>query len=130
MTQGGNGAKHGDMTPIIYFQKGWMWVGFSRGETFKSLHDVMDIDQLPINIWTTIKVSQELNNLGRYIIKLNVGGRDVFLLENEIPRNFSNVKVYASDPWHAPQPGFIRDIVIEETLNQVKLLKDFIMLGY
>ena len=123
LTVGGNTAKHGDMTPAVYFYKGSIWLGFSRGKNFKSIHDVMDSEQIPINIWITMKISQELNNKGTYIIKLDVGGREVFLLENEIPRNFSNVKVYASGPWRAPQPGFIRDIVIEETLKQVKLWK-------
>ena len=120
LTLGGNAVKHGDMTPAIYYQKGSIWLGFSRGENFKSVHDVIDKEQIPINIWTSIKVSQELTYGGTYFIKLNVGCREVFLLENNKPRHFYNVNIYTSDPWHATQPGYIRRIVVE-TIPQAQI---------
>ena len=90
-----------------------MWVAFSRGESRNSNHDVLDTDQLLLNQWNTIQVSQELSDVGTFIIRLEVGCREIFKLENDKPRTFSNVKVYASNPWSAAQPGFIRNIVVQ-----------------
>ena len=62
--------------------------------------------------WTSIHISQTLEE-GKYIYRITIGGEEVHAVENSEPEEFSDVKVYASDPWHNAQPGSIRNLVIK-----------------
>jgi len=56
-------------------------------------------------IWTTVRISQTAE--GAYSIALN--GEEVFVVQNNNAQEYSDVKVYASNPWYVPLDGSIRD---------------------
>ena len=45
---------------------------------------------------------QQFKKDGKYWYEIIADGESSFKIENEKPRSFDNVKLYASDPWHAP----------------------------
>ena len=49
--------------------------------------------------------------------RISIGGEELHAVENSQPEEFHNVKVYASDPWYPAQPGSIRNLVIESTVQ-------------
>ena len=115
LTIGGDAGKHGDRTPAIFFRHKSMYVAVSKDTYYNHLYNTVDNDRPLLNEWTTIIVYQEQTNDGRYMIKLVVGCREIISFENKKPRIFSDVKVYASNPFTDAQPGIIRDIAIETT---------------
>ncbi|XP_047145235.1 uncharacterized protein LOC105847418 isoform X1 [Hydra vulgaris] len=77
---------------------------------------------LPLNEWSSIKVSQkQLNETYMYTVYLNE--LMVCNIENTMPQSFSNVLVYAGDPWRIAQDGFIKDFKIINGNNIVQLYK-------
>ena len=63
--------------------------------------------------WINIQIYQEL--IGeRYIFKIIVDGKTVHQIENKIPKDFYNVKIYVSDPWNTNGNGLIRNLLITE----------------
>jgi len=64
----------------------------------------------PINVgqWTTVQVSQ--TGSGAYSIELN--GQKVKTWQNNDAREYTDVKVYAADPWYQPLNGAIRNFQI------------------
>ena len=55
-------------------------------------------DQPPVGVWTYIQISQTLEG-ERYMYRMFIGGEEVHAVENTEPREFQDVKVYASNPW-------------------------------
>ena len=110
MTIGSNSGKYGDRTPAIFFHP-------TRGMHVTSAINgnknwVKNVaPPPPIGEWTTLSVSQKSSG-GKYFYSFAVGGQKIFSVENTQPREFSNVKVYASDPWYTAQPGDIRALTI------------------
>ena len=115
LTVGGDAGTHGDRTPAIFFRHKSMYVAVSKDTYYNHIYNTVDNDRPLLNEWTTIIVSQEQTNDGIYMIKLVVGCREIISFENKKPRFFSDVKVYASNPFTDAQPGIIRDIAIETT---------------
>ena len=71
--------------------------------------------QSPVGEWTPISISMTDEGCkgGQYMYRINIGGEEVHARENTQPQEFKDVKVYASNPWNAAQPGSIRNLVIE-----------------
>ena len=67
----------------------------------------------PVNQWSTIVLSQ-LTSGSSTTFSVTVNGVAPFSpVVNPVPLEFSSVKVYASDPWHTAQPGYIRALTIK-----------------
>ena len=66
----------------------------------------------PLHKWTNIEVAQRLDE-GSYWYTIKIGGEEVFKVKNSQPEEFSDVKVFAADPWQTTQPGYVRNITIE-----------------
>ena len=66
----------------------------------------------PLGEWTSIVVSQ-LKSGSKTTFSVKVDGADPFSVENPDPQEFSDVKVYAADPWWDAQPGSIRGLNIK-----------------
>ena len=71
-------------------------------------------DQPPVGEWTPIQISQTCEE-GKYLYRIVIGGEEVHAVENTEPREFQDVKVYASNPWLEAQPGSIRNLVIDSS---------------
>ena len=110
MTIGSNSGNYGDRTPAIFFHPTQgMHVTSAINGNKNWVKNVAPPP--PIGEWTTLSVSQKSSG-GKYFYSIQVGGQEIFSVENTQPREFSNVKVYASDPWYTAQPGDIRALTI------------------
>ena len=69
----------------------------------------------PVGQWTQIVVSQIKRN---NIFFLNIAiGATTFSIRNDRPAEFTNVRVYASDPWHRALPGSVKDLTIQSIVS-------------
>ena len=59
-----------------------------------------------LNTWTAITVCQERVD-EKFMFSIKVGDKLVLNVENTDPKEFSDDKVYASNPWNTVQPGWI-----------------------
>jgi len=99
---------------------GKMWVNFDCGA---------DYFKLPaIGVWTTLQVSHQVNEAGKLIVSIVVGGVEVHKEEIPVQTENTDVKVFTATPntpWQAKtkfplgqspiatQKGYIKDIIIE-----------------
>ena len=116
LTIGGNGG-YGYRTPLIQPSTktlGKMHISLAvNGEDNYKLK----ADQPPVGAWSTIAVSQLLED-GKYMCRIFIDGQEVDAVENSQPEEFPNVRVYASGPKFAAQPGSIRKLVIETRVEE------------
>ncbi|XP_047134382.1 uncharacterized protein LOC124812192 [Hydra vulgaris] len=61
--------------------------------------------------WNKVSVSQFLEN-GVYNFVIKKDGVIITTLQNNNVQPFEHVRVYASDPWHLAQPGYIRNLIV------------------
>ena len=67
-------------------------------------------DWVPLNEWLDVSI-QQVHRDGRYVIEAVVNDKWIGSLFILSPREYTNVKVYASNPWYESiQPGFIKDL--------------------
>ena len=58
-----------------------------------------------------MEFSQTLEN-NKYIYRMKINGVFEIEVENQQPQMFSNVKVYAADPWYDSLKGSLRNLFI------------------
>ncbi|XP_065663221.1 uncharacterized protein LOC136085755 isoform X2 [Hydra vulgaris] len=90
---------------------------------------------IQLNIWSNIEVCQSLNgNFYVYTIRLN--GQVVFSMINNQAKDFTDVKVYASNPWDKVQNASIKNFFVINGISNSKvecfdvLAKDHLNLKY
>ena len=69
--------------------------------------------------WTSIVISQQKVKpmdevCVSYLQRITIDGRREFQKRNTAPEEFTDVKVFASNPDFPAQPGFIRNFVIQD----------------
>jgi hypothetical protein len=65
----------------------------------------------PLNEWIRVRLTQsELG--GKTMFRVYENDEMQFELENTKSQVFKDVKIFAGDPWHAIQEGFIRNLRI------------------
>ena len=110
LTIGGNNVEYGDRTPAI-----WPSINLPNkmyiASAVNGQQHVHRPARPPVGVWTPIEIAQTLEQ-GKYMYRIVVGGEEVHAVENTEPKEFQDVKVYASGPWHEAQPGSIRNLVI------------------
>jgi len=112
LTIGRNKAQHGDRTPAIFLHKD---LGFCIAS---SVNDDDDFYQKlpPIGNWTMIEICQREED-GEFTFYVSMEAKEVYSVKNNKPREFYDVKVYASNPWYTAQPGSIRNLTVETKLE-------------
>ena len=96
----------------------------------RSLHICSDVNEevntcfnshmIPRNEWTQINIKQELIN-GRYMYQILINHQLVHEVENQSPRMYKNVTIYAGDPFYSPQPGSMKDLIYTGGKNYVPI---------
>ena len=66
---------------------------------------------VPRGQWTRIVISQQFSG-GKYIYTVTIGNKRLGSVINTTPREFANVRVFASDNWYNAAQGSIRNLVI------------------
>ena len=111
LTIGGDIKNNGDRIPAVFFTP----AGNGFVEVSSAINGNSDFyiqfGTLPLMQWSAIKISQELFD-GNYIYSVYLNATKVFSILNNQAINLSDVAVYVSNPWHNPQPGLIRNLVI------------------
>ena len=114
-TTGGSGsgscARVGDRTPAL-------WLHPTRGVLVSTaLNGKPSFSRnvrnaLPVGEWSKIEVNQIFNG-EEYTFSILINETTVFSTANNKPEAFSNVNIYASNPWARPQNGTIRSLTVE-----------------
>ena len=94
---------------IFYHRKRGLHVTYAIGN---KPNYYKDIPNIPLKKWTKIVLSQSKSGSVTNF-KIQVPGAAPVSVENPAPQDFSNVKVYAADPWWNTQPGAIRKLSIK-----------------
>ena len=89
---------------------------FSSSLVNSSGHKIISIQKVhsgsfQVDQWSSIKMSQQLEN-NTHRQKVTIDGREEVEIMNFGAQEFSQVNVFASNPWQPPQPGLIRNFVI------------------
>nr|XP_047144967.1 uncharacterized protein LOC101241106 isoform X2 [Hydra vulgaris] len=108
LTIGGNTEQYGDRCPAVWVKSGQLFI-CSAVNLEKNY--CITTDQLPLYVWSTIKISQIKQN-GLYEYNIHIDESVVYSTVNNYPQSFSNVYVYSADPWHREFNGSIRDLRI------------------
>merc|ERR1711974_50021 len=67
----------------------------------------------PVGKWTQITITQEILS-GKSWYSVFIDGVERYKTRNAQDREFSDVRVFASNPWHSAQPGYIKNLSIKE----------------
>ena len=115
LTTGGSGsgpcARVGDSTPAL-------WLHPTRGVLVSTaLNGKASFSRNvrhapPAGQWSQIEVSQIFDG-EKYTFSILVNGTTVFSTTNNKPETFSNINIYASNPWAHPLSGKIRGLTVE-----------------
>ena len=68
--------------------------------------------KIPAGKWTQITLSQEYLS-GKFRYRVLIDGVEKYNVENAQDGQFRDVRVYASNPWHDAQPGYIKDLSVK-----------------
>ncbi|XP_065671471.1 uncharacterized protein LOC136089417 [Hydra vulgaris] len=127
LTIGGDYGYYGYRTPGVWLtSEGKMKICSSVNGNYD--YNILT-EPLYLNEWSSIRISQfELNKIYMYAVYLN--GKIIHSIKNTQPEAFTNVNVYATNPWHNAQDGFIKDLRIingnEETCDLKTMLSSSI----
>ena len=104
-------GQYGDHIPAVYIHKsGYFRVSSAVNKDYNF--------KLGKKYQATI---QQFKKQGKYWYEIITDGES-YKIENEKPKNFENVKLYASDPWYAPfssDIGMIQNVKITVPSNDV-----------
>ena len=109
MTKGNHNEAIGDRIPAVFFLPR---DGLHITTALKNKKNFwLDLPAPTIGMWTKIRISQELLNK---VLKFRIFINDIekLIAENSVAMAFENVKVFASNPWDAVQPGSIKYLSI------------------
>ena len=105
---GNNHGTVGDRMPGIWTQTPYsefVIVSAINGDDYE-----FTTQDFPMNQWTTVEISQKLSQNSDYEYAIKIDNVEVFSIINTQPQAFSNVLVYASNPWHATANALIRNL--------------------
>ena len=113
LTNSGNTDKYGGSNPSI-------WAYGSSAPYFR-IHSAIDANKgwrndfhnfrIPTNSWIEMTVAQKFEH-GIWMYTVTIDGTQLYGIQNNVPVDLTNVKVYASNPWYAPLNGSIRRLEI------------------
>ncbi|XP_012561136.2 uncharacterized protein LOC100214441 isoform X1 [Hydra vulgaris] len=66
---------------------------------------------LNLNQWSKVRIYQSFIG-GKYWFSVDINGVNIHRVENSDARDFENMKIYASQPFHSAQHGFMSDLLI------------------
>ena len=102
---------YGSRIPMVRLLTGTPFVkvySSINGVTGKGYPVVSDIE-IQLGEWTYIEITQTQEPLG-YNYSIFMNGNQLHNIINNQPETFYNVSCYASSPWQAAQPGFVRKL--------------------
>ncbi|XP_065640660.1 uncharacterized protein LOC105849165 isoform X2 [Hydra vulgaris] len=104
LTIGEDNSKYGDRIPGIWVSNQKLLVAFAINN---NKNEYFESKPLQRGQWINIHIRQHAES-GRASYTLYINNENVYTVPNLNPQVFTNVKVYAGDPWYEVQDGYIR----------------------
>ena len=114
-TISGDGDVYGSRIPGI-------WIRHDNGSIYTRVHCAIDNNMnhycdspttsIRLNQWIAIIISQSKVG-GDYHFKFEMNGKVIYTKKNTKPQQYENVKMYISNPWHPPVPGYVRNVYLK-----------------
>ncbi|XP_066912179.1 uncharacterized protein [Clytia hemisphaerica] len=96
-----------DRQPAVFMYKNQM--KFCIGLDNKPGECSPQSEELPFNQWHAIEIKQEFID-SKYMFTVHINGVEFYSAENQSPKRYANVTVYASDVFRNPTNGLIRNL--------------------
>ena len=111
LTTGDDAGSYGARTPAVFFamERRQLRIISAISGNNNTIYNALGSR---INVWTSVKIVQ-FKSGDTYTYRIFINDTKKFQVVNNDPREFTNVKVYASDQWNTAQPGLIRNIIIQ-----------------
>jgi len=124
-TCGSNSTRIGDRIPAIWFHQGQDKLHILTAIDNNKNHTFNGSSPLKLGL-TKIHMTQKPDANGKWCFSAvvdNNGQKKVYKCRQGIPRDFKNVKVYASDPWYEPADN--AHILSLEVKTEPETVKEF-----
>ena len=105
-TQGESKAQYGDRIPAMWADRNGYFRIISAVSGDKNHRFVFPYD---LGRQYHVLIQQHLNSGGKVMYKIIIDGLLMYEIENTLPQNFTNVKVYLSNKWQQPFDGLVTD---------------------
>ena len=99
-----------------------IWIKHVNGTIHTHVHFAIDENMghsfdspttsIHLNKWIPIIISQ-IKVGGDYYFKFETNGKVIYTKKNTKPRQYENVKIYISNPWYPPVPGYVRNVCLK-----------------
>ena len=110
LTTGNNIGRHGDRIPGVWLNPHPFWcVASSVSGNYNHHHTFLNVS---LNKWASFRIWQNQIPDGSYFFEYSIDNNTIHSIENNDPKTFRNVKVYAGDPWHVSADAKIRNFQI------------------
>jgi hypothetical protein len=93
----------------------------------KDFREFGELPDIGINNWTSIQMTQLLQNTGEYLLTLYIKDEIVFQTVNTDAREFNNVTIFGGDNFRFPSDALIHNLEIETFDSGVLLERNFLM---
>ncbi|XP_065681608.1 uncharacterized protein LOC100199805 isoform X2 [Hydra vulgaris] len=110
-TIGSDQFKYGDRVPGVWFDNDGIGKLYIAAPINGNLDSSFVTNPINLDIWSNIRISQFYNG-SFYVYTIILNEECVHTQVNNKPESFSDVKVYASDPWSIAQDGLIKNLFI------------------
>ena len=104
-----NTHKYGGRVPALWGYKGELYIECAKNNNMRRAHK---LPKPPAGKWTQITLSQEYLS-GKFRYRVLINGVEKYNVENAQDGQFRDVRVYASNPWHPAQSGYIKDLSVK-----------------
>jgi len=109
LTKGENAHEYGNRVPLVAVTPDkQLHVTSAISGNWNGGGDIKGLQQ---GRWIKVAITQTYYR-GTFLFEVFVDGSRKMMKENSKPKRFSNIKVYASDPWHVAVNGKIRRLSI------------------
>ncbi|XP_065662141.1 uncharacterized protein LOC100199204 isoform X3 [Hydra vulgaris] len=111
LTLGNDFAAYGDRNPGVWFHNDGSGKLVVFAAVSGNVSYYIETPPLALNQWTFVKIFQSFSD-NKYWFSVDVNGVNIHRAENSDARDFTNIKVYASDLWYDSQDGSISDLLV------------------
>ena len=119
LTIGHDNNYFGDRTPAL-----WMVEGTTQFHITSAINGHRNTRPGPktelsalLHTWSEMVISQLIEG-GNYIFRFTIGGETAWEINNNTPTEFSDVQVWAADPWNGEAAnGFMRGLIIRTNVK-------------
>ena len=110
LTVANNEANHGDRIPAVWLNSQSFWLVASSVSGNRNHNHAFW--NLCLNTWNSFRIWQTQIPDGSYFFEYSINNKTIHSIENNDPKLFRNVKVYAADPWYVSADAKIRNFQI------------------